>query len=429
MNPGNANEQIGAGSGPLRVTLVAPLPPPTGGIAKWTEALLVHAVGDPEVEFIHVCSAQRLRPMLNLALPARISSGVVLSVGLFASFARALLTKHSHVVHMTTSGHIAFLRDMLFIGLARLLGRPTVLHIRGGRLPEAVTAGKLEAKLAKWTFWMSGAVIVLDAASAEAVQRLVPNCRVSVIPNPAWKLGEAQCAPATPNDVPVVLFVGWVIPAKGVRELVRACVDIVDVPFRLEMLGIVKEEIRDELKEIASARGGGRWLNIPGEVSAAEVAAAISGAAMLVLPSYTEGAPNVVLETMALGAPVIATPVGAVPEMLAFGTDSPCGLNVPIRDVDALREAIRRLLSDRKLAEQLGNRARERALLEYSPGRVVAKYKAVWRETAGIRMEPLEQRKGYLSVPGSCDNARKIGRERESAFPEPQAPYTREKKR
>jgi glycosyltransferase involved in cell wall biosynthesis len=103
---------------------------------------------------------------------------------------------------------------------------------------------------------------------------------------------------------------------------------------------------------------------------------------MLVLPSCTEGTPNVVLEAMALGTPIIATPVGAVPEMLAFDAPRACGLRVAPRDVEALRDAIRLLLLNPELAAEFGSRGRERAVQEYAPASVFASYKSVWRETS-----------------------------------------------
>ena len=123
-------------------------------------------------------------------------------------------------------------------------------------------------------------------------------------------------------------------------------------------------------------------MNISGPVDGSEVLARIAGSSVVVLPSYTEGVPNVVLEAMMLGKPVIATPVGAIPEMLSFGGAEPCGVCVPVRDVDALRIAIQSLFKQSTYAQELGRRGRERVVREYSPTAAYSQYKSIWEKAA-----------------------------------------------
>lgn len=177
----------------------------------------------------------------------------------------------------------------------------------------------------------------------------------------------------------VLVFVGHVIPAKGIRELVLACRDILDPAFKMEIVGPVQEQFRQELEVVARARDGGKWLTISGQVENEEALARMAGGFAVVLPSYTEGFPNVVLEAMMLGKPVIATPAGAIPEMLSDGGDKPCGVCVPIGDVDALRNAIKSLLNEPGQALEMGQRGRERVMREYSAGAVYPQYKSIWK--------------------------------------------------
>jgi glycosyltransferase involved in cell wall biosynthesis len=78
---------------------------------------------------------------------------------------------------------------------------------------------------------------------------------------------------------------------------------------------------------------------------------------VFVLPSWVEGLPIVVLEAMAQRKPVVATPVGGTPELVA---DGETGLLVPPRDPEALAAALRRLLEDPDLARRLGEAGRAR---------------------------------------------------------------------
>jgi glycosyltransferase involved in cell wall biosynthesis len=92
----------------------------------------------------------------------------------------------------------------------------------------------------------------------------------------------------------------------------------------------------------------------------------IAHADIFVLPSYTEGMPNVVLEAMACERAILSTTVGAMPEMLDIGGPGECGVCVPPRNADALADAIRNLLQNPQLRDQLGRKARQRVVQVYS---------------------------------------------------------------
>jgi glycosyltransferase involved in cell wall biosynthesis len=85
---------------------------------------------------------------------------------------------------------------------------------------------------------------------------------------------------------------------------------------------------------------------------------------VLVLPSHTEGSPNVLLEAMAAGCPIVATRVGGVPETV---TDGETALVIPAHDPAAMAEAMERLLTDRELGRRMGAKAREVAETQFSP--------------------------------------------------------------
>jgi glycosyltransferase involved in cell wall biosynthesis len=103
----------------------------------------------------------------------------------------------------------------------------------------------------------------------------------------------------------------------------------------------------------------GRRSDIPAVLGAADVA---------VMPSLNEALSNVVLESMAAGAPIVATRVGGTPEAL---TDGVTGLLVPPGNAGAIAAAVSRLLDDRTLACRLGCAARERIADRFSVDRMV----------------------------------------------------------
>jgi len=89
----------------------------------------------------------------------------------------------------------------------------------------------------------------------------------------------------------------------------------------------------------------------------------LSGADVMVLPSYSEGLPYALLEAMAAGVPVIATPVGAIPDVASDGTH---GFLVPPRDGKAIAEALAILAGDREKLSWMSRACRRRIRAAFS---------------------------------------------------------------
>jgi L-malate glycosyltransferase len=108
-----------------------------------------------------------------------------------------------------------------------------------------------------------------------------------------------------------------------------------------------------------------------------DVPAVLGSAAVSVMPSLNEALSNVLLESMAAGAPIVATRVGGTPEAIA---DGETGLLVPANDPKALSEAIARLLKDADLAAALGRAARRSAESGFTLSRMVATTEQLYRD-------------------------------------------------
>lgn len=92
---------------------------------------------------------------------------------------------------------------------------------------------------------------------------------------------------------------------------------------------------------------------------------------VMILPSLAEGLPNVVLEGMAAGLPVVASAVGGIPELVS---DGETGLLTPAGDAEALADGILRLVEDRALAAGMGARGRARVETEFTDDQTTARY-------------------------------------------------------
>jgi glycosyltransferase involved in cell wall biosynthesis len=172
-----------------------------------------------------------------------------------------------------------------------------------------------------------------------------------------------------------VLFVGALVEAKGVRTLLRA---VRGVPgLQIELVGPPDPVF---LASLATEREAlGERLAVRGACSPDEVDRALARADLFVLPSRREGFPIGLLEAMAVGLPVIATPVGAVPEIVRTGVD---GLLVPVDDEPALMQALTQLATDRALRSRLGVAGRARVTADFAASVVVPRLVALWTELA-----------------------------------------------
>jgi glycosyltransferase involved in cell wall biosynthesis len=182
-----------------------------------------------------------------------------------------------------------------------------------------------------------------------------------------------------PRDAVLVGEIGRLCDVKGQRELIHAVArldgaHVLLVGVDLERGGAYQAELEREADRLG-VRGRVVFAGRRGDVS--RVLAELD---VLALPSWTEGLPLVVLEAMAHGRAVVATPVGGTPEVVV---DGETGLLVPPRDVDALADALRRLLDDPGLRNRLGEagrrRVRERFSADAMTRRVLELYDEVLR--------------------------------------------------
>lgn len=280
-----------------------------------------------------------------------------------------IATWRPHVIHLTTPGQMGVLRDVVMLSVARVFGIRSIYHIRFGRVPELLSVRRgFESRLFRKAARLADHVISIDKRTHQAISTHMGPIAASMIPNcydPA-----ALPRPADLPD-PTVVFIGWVIQTKGVEELLEAWRASALPGWKLVLIGPCDPTYKERLADKALG------LNVVwfGQLSHERAMEELGRASALVLPSHTEGFPNVVLEAMALGRPVIATTVGAIPEMLADGA----GVLVRPHDANGLAAALEQIQSDSIVRTTLGRNARDRAEARYSLSAVFAAYELIWR--------------------------------------------------
>ena len=358
---------------PLRVCLIAPLPPPYGGIGHWTLMVTNYAASRSDVQFHVVNTAPRWRAFEDLAIWKRVLGG---GLQLLRDVLRVLKEFHQQpaVVHLTTCAQLSVIRDLVILWIARRKGIPVIYHLRFGRIPQLACGSSREWRLLSHAMRRAHTVVAIDAATTAAIRRHLPEVHVIETPN---CIDLATLPPSEMvEDGPRVMFLGLLIPSKGIEELLQAWAELRPPGWQLQIVGHSSPEYLQHLQNTYRPED----VEFLGNQPHTEAMRLLAATGVFVLPSHTEGFPNVIVESMALGKPIIATRVGAIPEMLA----NDCGMLIDAHDVPALKEALGRMIGDADLRRRLGGKARERARKHYALDVVFSQYMTIWREAAGL---------------------------------------------
>ncbi|MFN4153983.1 MAG: glycosyltransferase [Paracoccaceae bacterium] len=160
-----------------------------------------------------------------------------------------------------------------------------------------------------------------------------------------------------PQGGPHLVAIGRLSEQKGFTLLMDALALVVPALPDLHLTLVGDGELRPQIEAAIARHGLARHVTLTGWLDEARVRETLAGAQALILPSFAEGLPVVVMEAMAAGRPVIATSIAGIPELVTPDT----GWLVPAGDAGALAQAIRDLaltLVDR--LAQMGHAARQR---------------------------------------------------------------------
>ncbi|MCL1629718.1 glycosyltransferase family 4 protein [Roseibaca sp. V10] len=147
-------------------------------------------------------------------------------------------------------------------------------------------------------------------------------------------------APPAPSDAPFVC-VGRLCPQKAQVLLVQAMAELVQTHPKARLVLIGDGETRPQIEALIAQHGLQDSVELRGWADGAAVKAALASGRAMVLPSFAEGLPIVIMEAFALGRPVISTYIAGIPELV----DREAGWLVPAGDISALAESLRKCLA------------------------------------------------------------------------------------
>ncbi len=410
----------GSGAGPATVLLVANSEKIGGG----NRILMDIVNGLDRSRFTPLVLAPGEGPLVDWARVARVPLRVIRNHAISKG---ALLKRSLAVAATVLSGRVRIIHAMAPAcyrsnGLASLL--PGVARICHLGFPPG--SGELE-----WCFRFGpDAVVACYEGQAREVARTIaarrPRCRVLAIPNGIdtrlFRMGNGpgnapvegasgggSSAGPSPSPSPtasagadgnaslqearerlrgggrhVAVILGHLSEVKGYPTFVEGAARVARQLEGCVFLAVGGETIesgyRAHLERQAAALGLADRIRFLG--FRRDVADILRAADVMVLPSRAEGLPLAVLEAMACGKPVVATPVGGVPEAVLDGVT---GFLVPPDDPDALARGLLRLFRDPGLARRMGEAGRRRIEARFSLGRFLAQIHQLYDDVLATR--------------------------------------------
>lgn len=251
------------------------------------------------------------------------------------------------VAHLHTAERGSFFRKALLAKILRRHGVPVVMHHHGAEF-EQFYAG-CPAPVRRWISRVLADVdvnIVLSRRLVPMITSKAPEARVEVVYNAVQAPAENPYS----LDSKGVLLLGRLGERKGAYDLLEAIRLIdKDIPSDVRFYLCGDGEI-DEVKARAESLGIQHRIAHVGWIDGAEKERILSQTMINVLPSYNEGLPMTILETMGRGIPNISTPVASIPEVIH---DGQTGLLVNPGDTQALAAALRQLIGDAALRRSI----------------------------------------------------------------------------
>jgi glycosyltransferase involved in cell wall biosynthesis len=171
-------------------------------------------------------------------------------------------------------------------------------------------------------------------------------------------------------EAEIAAYIGRLDLRKGLVELIEAVAALHARRPRLQCFLVGNGPADSVLRDAIARTGASDFIHLMPPCATEKIAIWMAAADLVTLPSYMEGCPNVVIEALCAGRPMVATDVGGIPELV----DESCGRLIPARDVPALTQALDAVLS-----------------LKWSAEAIAAQHTRSWADVADDLLSVLER--------------------------------------
>jgi len=285
------------------------------------------------------------------------------------------------IVHLNSSlNHKAFWRDLTYLTIAKLFRRKVIYQVHGGSLQRFCGNNNLLWWLADRVFGMADAVVVLSSVEEANFRKLRRVQRLAVIRN-AVDLREfdRETAHSESKRATRLVYLGRLTREKGLFEALDAMRIVASDPSmtNIEFLIAGSGPARGELAHHIAAANLDASVKLVEPVFGAKKVRFLEEADVFLFPSYHEGLPYSVLESLAAGTPVIATRVGGIPDAVIEGVH---GLLIEPRNVLQIVEAIKALVSRSDLVATMSRNCHKWAREEFGLERLAQQFDDLYHD-------------------------------------------------
>ena len=360
----------------MRVLLVSSKASSRGGISNWVRLITEYAKKNPQSDIdIIMVETMSYKGLKHSFFEKYVSNGFDI-FRIKQEVKKKCVNYKPDVIHITATGEWSTFRDIAVIKVARKMNIPVVYHTHFGKLPDFKAADGFRWKMLKKAIGYSNAIWTIDLHTKAAVNDAFPNKITEYAPNPI-SVNDLPQRKTLPDKS--ILYLGWVVKTKGIEELLEAWQTIfAEHPeYELKLVGPYDNEYMSTLKDKYDFNG----VVVLGRLEHNDAMNELAKSQIFILPSYTEGFPNVILEAMALSKPIIATSVGAIPDMLS----EDCGLIIEPQSPAAIIKAIRSFISNPSMREEIASNGYQRVKKEFDIEVVFKDYVDMWKRCVGLK--------------------------------------------
>ncbi len=341
----------------MKLLMVGPGKGKPGGILALVEALT--PVLEQKLNLFYFPTVRRFSTNEMGLVSAR---NIWLALSQYARFLRDLYRFRPQIVHIHTSQGLGWLKDSFYVVVSNLFGCKIVLHVHAAEYDQLYgKKPRLWQQYTRKIMNMADAVIAVSAEWKKALAAIVPADRIYTF-KPCLDVAVfEQKRPLPANGTVNAFFMGTVGGRKGTFDLVEAMGRPPVQQTSLHTWIAGDEEKQGDLQKISATLDAlqlAEKCELVGTVQGERKAQLLRDADIFVLPSYNEGLPFAIIEAMAAGLPVVATPVGGIPEIIRDGEN---GFLVSPGDVDGLAERLAQLAIDPALRQTMGEHNRRYA--------------------------------------------------------------------
>ena len=250
------------------------------------------------------------------------------------------------IVHLHTAERGSFFRKAFLVQTFSFLGIKTVMHHHAAEFEQFyANLPEKRKKYVRHILELTDLNIVLGESFVRLLKEKAPNAKVKVLHN---AVGVYSYNPYN-KDAKNILFLGVICERKGIYDLLQAIKLLdsqIDKNIKLYLCG--DGEI-DKVQQMINELGISYRIAHIGWIVGEQKKTIMEHAMVNILPSYNEGLPMTILETMAYGIPNISTNIASIPEVLHNNKN---GFLVKPGDIDALAEVIKEIIENRSLREE-----------------------------------------------------------------------------